>query len=61
MTLGALKTMIYVTMKYSFQRMGVSPNGDSCTPIFKYELQQNTLIPIIARSLGINMLHNYAK
>lgn len=29
MTIGALKTMIYITMKYSFQRKGVSPNGKS--------------------------------
>jgi acyl-CoA oxidase len=59
--MGALKTMIYITMKYSLQRRGVSPNGLSETAIFEYQLQQNTLIPIIARTLGINLLHNYAK
>lgn len=61
MTMGALKTMIYITMKYSLQRKSVSPNGKSETPIFNYQLQQNTLVPIIARTLGINLLHNYAK
>ena len=59
--MGALKTAIYVTVKYSQQRKGVSPNGESQTPIFDYQLQQNALIPIIARTLGLNMLHNYAK
>ena len=61
MMIGALKTAIYVTVKYSQQRKGVSPNGESQTPIFEYQLQQNALIPIIARTLGLNMLHNYAK
>jgi len=61
MTMGALKQTIYVTMKYSLQRKSVSPGGKSETPIFDYQLQQNTLIPIMARTLGINMLHNYAK
>ena len=61
MTLGLLKTMIYTTIKYSKQRMGVSPNGKSQTPIFNYQLQKNSLIPIISRMLGLSMLHNFAK
>jgi acyl-CoA oxidase len=61
MTLGALRTIIYTTMKYSLQRKSVSPNGKSETPIFDYQLQKNALIPIISRYLAINMLHNYAK
>ena len=61
MTIGALKRTIYTTIKYSQQRMGVSPNGKSETPIFDYQLQKNALIPIVARTLGLNMLHNFAK
>ena len=61
MTLGGLKRCIYTTLKYSKQRMGVSPNGKSETPIFEYQLQKNALIPIISRMLGLNMLHNFAK
>lgn len=53
--------MIYITVKYSKQRYGVSPNGKSETPIFDYQLQKNALVPIIARTLGLNMLHNFAK
>lgn len=34
MMLGALKTSIYVSIKYSKQRKGVSKNGLSETPIF---------------------------
>ncbi len=59
--MGALKRTIYVTIKYSKQRYGVSKNGKSETPIFDYQLQKNALIPIIARTLGLNMLHNFAK
>lgn len=29
MTIGALKAMIYITMRYSLQRKSVSPNGKS--------------------------------
>lgn len=61
MSIGALKRMIYITVKYSKQRFGVSPNGKSQTPIFEYQLQKNALIPIISRALGLNMLHNFAK
>jgi acyl-CoA oxidase len=61
MALGALKSVIYSAIKYSQQRKGVSPNGLSETPIFEYQLQKNELIPLIARTLGLNMLHNYAK
>ena len=34
MTITALRRIIYITIKYSKQRMGVSPNGKSETPIF---------------------------
>jgi acyl-CoA oxidase len=61
MTLGGLKSMIYFTIKYSQQRKGVSPNGLSQTPIFDYQLQKNALVPLIAKTLALNMLHNYAK
>ena len=61
MMLGALKTAIYVSIKYSKQRKGVSKNGLSQTPIFDYQLQQNALIPSVAKALALNMLHNYAK
>ena len=61
MSLGGLRRTIYVTIKYSKQRMGVSPNGKSQTPIFDYQLQKNSLIPIISRMIGLSMLHNYAK
>lgn len=61
MTIGALRRAIYVTIKYSKQRMGVSPNGKSETPIFEYQLQKNALVPIISRTLALTMLHNYSK
>ncbi len=61
MTLGGFKSAIYLTIQYSQQRQVVSPNGLSQTPIFDYQLQKNALIPMIAKALALNMLHNYAK
>jgi acyl-CoA oxidase len=61
MTLGALKTCIYTAVRYAQKRKGVSPNGKSETPIIEYQLQKNCLVPIVARTLGLNMLHNFAK
>lgn len=61
MMLGGLKSAIYITIKYSKQRKGVSPNGLSQTAIFDYQLQRNALIPLISKALALNMLHNYAK
>ena len=61
MTIGATKTGLYTAIKYSQQRKGVSPNGKSETPIFEYQLQQNALIPLIAKTLALNFLHNFSK
>ena len=61
MSLGGLRRTIYIAMKYSKSRKGVSPNGKSQTPIFDYQLQKNSLVPIISRMIGLSMLHNYAK
>lgn len=61
MMLGGLKTAIYLSVKYYQQRKGVSPNGLSQTPIFDYQLQKNAVIPLVAKALALNMLHNYAK
>ena len=61
MTLGALKTNLYTVIKYSQQRKGVSPNGKSETPIFDYQLQQNALVPLIAKTFALCFLHNFSK
>ena len=61
MTFGATKTMIYITIKYAQQRLAISENGKSETPIMEYQLQQNALIPLISRTLALNMLHNFSK
>ena len=37
--------------------MAVSADGNSTTPIFDYQLQQNTLVPLLARSIALGLLH----
>lgn len=61
MSFGAAKTLSYITIKYAQQRMAVSENGKSETPIMEYQLQQNALIPLISRTVALNILHNFSK
>jgi len=39
MTLGALKSCLYITIRYSQQRKSIGPDGESSVPIFNYQLQ----------------------
>jgi acyl-CoA oxidase len=59
--MGATRACLYIGMKYFMQRLGVGITGKSDTPIFNYQLQQNALIPLLARSIALNINHNYTK
>lgn len=61
MTFGGVKSLCYITIRYAQQRLAVSENGKSETPIMEYQLQQNSLIPLVSRVVALNMLHNFAK
>lgn len=39
MVLGALKSCLYITIKYSQQRKSIGPDGESSVAIFNYQLQ----------------------
>jgi acyl-CoA oxidase len=61
MSFGAAKAISYITIRYAQQRLAVSENGKSETPIMEYQLQQNALVPLISRMIALNMLHNFSK
>lgn len=61
MTLSATKFSLLTTVKYSQQRLGVGVSGNSDTPIMAYQLQQNALLPLIARTAVLNFGYNDAK
>jgi acyl-CoA oxidase len=61
MSLGATRTGIYLGIKYSKQRLAVGPTGESDTPIFEYQLQQNALMPLLARTVALGLFHTQCK
>lgn len=61
MCLGGSKTTLFNACRYAQQRLGLSANGMSETPIMTYQLVQNAFIPLVARTCVINMGVNFAK
>ena len=61
MSITACKLVIYHAIRYSQQRMGVGRKGISDMPIMAYQLQQNALLPLLARTIVLNMGYNEAK
>ena len=61
MSLSACKMTIFHAIRYSQQRMGVGRKGLSNMPIMAYQLQQNALLPYLARTIVLNMGYNKAK
>jgi len=61
MCLASAKGALFTAIKYSQQRLAVGPNGKSDTPIMDYQLQQNALLPLLARFFVIYQGFNDAK
>ncbi|CDW91262.1 acyl-oxidase [Stylonychia lemnae] len=61
LAMGGTRSCLYIGIKYAMQRMGVGESGLSDTPIFKYQLQQNAILPLLARSIALNISHNRTK
>lgn len=61
MAVGGSRSCLYIAISYAKKRLAVGPKGLSDTPIFDYQLQQNALIPLLARSMSLGLLHNMCK
>jgi len=61
MTLSCAKAVLKHAILYSQQRLAVGASGKSDTPIMSYQLQQNSLMPLLARTLVIHCGYNAAK
>jgi len=61
MCIAGTKAVLHHTIRYSQQRMAVGPNGKSNTPIMSFQLQQNAILPLLARTMVLNMGYNAAK
>ena len=61
MCVGAARSCMYIAITYAQQRLAVGPTGESDTPIFSYQLQQNALIPLLAKTISLSLMHVMCK
>ena len=61
LALGGTRGCLYVAIKYAQQRKSIGPEGLSTVPIMNYQLQQNALLPLLARTLSLNVFYNFVR
>lgn len=59
MCMGAMKLMSVGVIRFSSQRLSTGPTGLSDTPVIEFQLQQNALFPLIAKTLCLNITLNH--
>mmetsp|Transcript_46394 Transcript_46394/g.61447 ORF Transcript_46394/g.61447 Transcript_46394/m.61447 type:complete len:424 (+) Transcript_46394:411-1682(+) len=59
--IGATRGCLYVAIKYAKQRMSIGPEGLSTVPIMNYQLQQNAIMPLMARMFALNVYYNFVR
>jgi len=61
MSSSAAKIGCVIGIKYSQKRFTVGPTGESDTAIFDYQLQQNSLFPLLAKTICLQIGLNHIK
>ena len=61
MNMALCKKVLCQTVRYSQQRLAVGEDGKSNAPIMSFQLQQNAILPLIAKTVVYNFGHNEGK
>ena len=61
MCVAGTKLVLAICFRYASKRLAVGPDGKSNTPIMNFQLFQNALYPLLARTIVLNLAFNQIK